>query len=393
MKKAIYNCHIHTLTSTYLPDRFLPLGLNKILKYRIIRRTLIYGITLIGSIGRFIGIIIPNPVTKAISFLFELTYKVWFSKSSLTLDSLLRYDHFFEAGGAASQRKIFEDICMQYPERTKFIVLSMDMEYMGSGKSILRYEDQLNELALLRNSYPETVIPFFAADPRRENLLDLFHEYVEIRGFKGVKLYPNLGYFPNEKKLLELYKICEKQKIPVLAHCSPGGVRMKGISSEQAKTFASPTNYAELLTNFPNLNFCLAHFGGAEEWERHLTEPTPRTGENASWLTLILDMLASGKYPNLYTDVSYTLFCKTPADRPFTYFDFLKVLLADKNVAEHTLFGTDYYMVKQEKFSEKEVSIALRSHIGEDLYFKIAHENPRNYLYETGTGKSAKKKS
>ena len=392
MKKNIYNCHIHIFTSSYVPDRFLPLGLNKILKYRIIRRVLIYGIILIGNAGRLIGIFIPHPLAKAISFLFERANKSWFSKSSLNLDSLLRYDHFFETGGSPNQSKNFEKICNQYPENTRFVVLPMDMDFMGAGKSALRYEDQLNELAILRDAHPETIIPFFAADPRRENLLDLFHEYIETREFKGVKLYPNLGYFPNEKKLLKIYKICEEKKIPILSHCSPGGVRMKSITSERAKTFAHPNNYIDLLNDYPNLNFCLAHFGGAEEWERHLTGTSPRTGGDASWLTLILDMLLSKKYPNLFTDVSYTLFYKPPADRPFSYFDFLKVLLADKTVADHVLFGTDYYMVEQEKYSEKEVSIALRSHVGEDLYFKIAHENPRKYLYEVQPEKTTKNK-
>jgi hypothetical protein len=40
-------------------------------------------------------------------------------------------------------------------------------------------------------------------------------------------------------------------------------------------------------------------------------------------------------------------------------------------------------MVEQEKLNEKEVSIALRSHLGESLYFQMAHYNPRNFLYET----------
>jgi hypothetical protein len=39
-------------------------------------------------------------------------------------------------------------------------------------------------------------------------------------------------------------------------------------------------------------------------------------------------------------------------------------------------------MVKLEKATEKEVSIALRAHLGEELYFQLAHHNPRRYLYE-----------
>ena len=60
--------------------------------------------------------------------------------------------------------------------------------------------------------------------------------------------------------------------------------------------------------------------------------------------------------------------------------DYVKVLLADLRLREHVLFGSDYYMVEREDLTKKEVSIMLRSRLGEDLYFQIAHHNPRRYL-------------
>ena len=221
--------------------------------------------------------------------------------------------------------------------------------------------------------------------------MELFHEFVEKRGFRGIKLYPNLGYFPTDVKLMELYQLCETRKIPILAHCSPGGIRRKGISAEQARVFATPSNYEEVLKTFPKLNVCLAHFGGVEEWERQIKGQARGEGVEPSWLAIILKMMTDGNYPNLFTDISYTVFCQSPADRPFNYFDYLKVLLSDKKVADHVLFGTDFYMVEQEKFTEKEVSLALRSHLGEEMYFKIAHDNPRVYLYETMLKETKKK--
>jgi predicted TIM-barrel fold metal-dependent hydrolase len=137
------------------------------------------------------------------------------------------------------------------------------------------------------------------------------------------------------------------------------------------------------LNEFPELNFCLAHFGGTQEWERRLTGNLSQDAKDSSWLSVILDMLRSGEYPNLYTDVSYTLFSESPSYRPFSYFDYLKVMMVDNNIRTHVLFGSDYYMVEQEKISEKEVSIALRSRLGEEMYFQIANENPKNYLYES----------
>jgi hypothetical protein len=62
------------------------------------------------------------------------------------------------------------------------------------------------------------------------------------------------------------------------------------------------------------------------------------------------------------------------------YVDYLTVLLANPLIRERALFGSDYYAVKREPLTEKEVSITLRSHLGEELYFQIAHHNPRRYL-------------
>ncbi|MFT5194978.1 MAG: hypothetical protein ACI85U_001992 [Candidatus Promineifilaceae bacterium] len=92
-------------------------------------------------------------------------------------------------------------------------------------------------------------------------------------------------------------------------------------------------------------------------------------------------MIRSGKYPNLYTDISYTIFEQPGKNLNRFYFtDYLKVLLEDNNLRERVMFGTDYYRVEQEDISEREVSILLRSRLGKYLFFQIAHTNPMEYL-------------
>lgn len=350
MNPTIYNCHIHTFTAEHIPDRFLPLGLVRAMRRPFLRRLILW----------LFERLVPR------------SHK----------DAAARTGRFLARGAFESQAKVFEYVQKQYPEGTRFIVLPMDMEFMAAGKPAVLYEAQLKELAALRDAAKGAVIPFCAVDPRRPNVAAEFIRWHREYNIRGVKLYPNLGYYPDDPVLLEIYAYCEKNKLPILAHCSTGGVRMNGLSRAEAQKFAHPSNYTGVLKQFPKLNFCLAHFGGADEWERHLTGETPRKGEDATWLTVIMEMLRSEKYPNLYTDISYTMFTEKPDYRPFNYFEFLKVLLVEKNVLEHVLFGTDYYMVEREKASEKEVSIALRAHLGEKVYFQLAHHNPRRYLYE-----------
>src|SRR5919108_6681961 len=93
-------------------------------------------------------------------------------------------------------------------------------------------------------------------------------------------------------------------------------------------------------------------------------------------------MIAEGQeeYPNLYTDISYTAFTPKVQGLYVDLVDYLKVLLSHPRVRTRVLFGSDYYMIEQEKMSEKEASILLRSRLGEDLYKQIAYKNPREFL-------------
>jgi predicted TIM-barrel fold metal-dependent hydrolase len=358
MDNPIYNCHIHTFTAdNFLPNNFLSRIVVKAMRREWLRKFLLF----------FFGRLIMH-----------------MSRDAATLTG-----RFFARGAFESQQKIFEYLQKQYPKDTRFVALPLDFEYMGIGTPMAPYESQLRELAKLRDTYKDVLVPFCSVDPRRPNVVNEFKRWHKEYKIRGLKIYPNLGYYPYDPILMEVYEYCEKNKLPVVAHCSPGGIRKVGISLEEAREFADPTHYKKVLETFPKLHFCLAHFGGSEEWERHLTGGTPRAGKDATWLTIIIDMLRekkenSGvkKYPNLYTDVSYTLFTEMPTYRPFNYINFLNVLLEDIAIREHVIFGTDYYMVEREKVSEMEVSIGMRAHLGKNLYFQIAHYNPRRYLYE-----------
>lgn len=77
-------------------------------------------------------------------------------------------------------------------------------------------------------------------------------------------------------------------------------------------------------------------------------------------------------YENLYTDVSFILFNED-------LYPLLEYILNDPKVSHKILFGTDYYVVTQKK-SEKDLHLNLRAYLGEELFYKIANENPRNFL-------------
>jgi uncharacterized protein len=91
-------------------------------------------------------------------------------------------------------------------------------------------------------------------------------------------------------------------------------------------------------------------------------------------------MLRSGQYPNLWTDVSYTLY----ANDEHVYL--LKALLSDPRVSSRVLFGSDFYVVENAELEERRRSVRLRAVLGEELFNTIARENPRRFLGEDVEG-------
>ncbi|SFN63588.1 hypothetical protein SAMN04487989_102157 [Bizionia echini] len=264
------------------------------------------------------------------------------------------------------------------------------------------------------------------------------------RHFHGIKLYPALGYFPFDKHLIETYKFAQEHQIPITTHCIEGTVFYRGKKEKEwdyhpilkytkkvtegpipmplpqtknyhfTTNFSHPLNYHCLLnkkllsnylgeeTDLSKLKICLAHFGGSKEWLRYtndnwnnynnnishisrekyfestikntLNHGSTRTiWWNASWLSIIYDLII--QYENVYTDISFILFNEE-------LFPLLKYLLQDDKVKHRILFGTDYYVVAQ-KNTEKALFQNLRSYLGEDLFYLISHQNPKQFLSTT----------
>ncbi len=302
-------------------------------------------------------------------------------------DLLDRYVNFLTTSKLGSQKVIFEQCKKFYPDDTRFVVLPMDMAFMGAGKVPRDYEDQLDELCSLAKE-SGTVIPFMHIDPRRPGIFDLFRKYVEEKGVRGVKLYPPLGYFPYDQALYPIYEYCEKNDLPVISHCSPFNLvhfrgSRKELESLLAKSltpidtkgkkkkdlypyFTHPSNYEPILNDFKKLNICVAHFGSGYYWKEYLENPS---GDD-NWFTIIRGMIE--KHDNFYTDVSFTL-------NDGHYFSLLKVLMYNVKLKHKILFGSDYYMVET-KTDERRFGIDLRAFLGNDFFSMISEKNPEAFL-------------
>ena len=339
-----------------------------------------------------------SPAGEAKSQLIELKNQVALGRgrvirSNLLIDLLVRINpasndifermaRFLKISEQPTQQEVFKQVELQYPkDKTVFVVLPMDMSFMKLGELDAPIERQHEELFDMAQKSGGQIIPFYAADPRHDDILDRVKNNLSKDKFRGIKIYPNLGYRPDHPNLMEIYKLCIKGDFPVLTHCSPGGIWMYGLAKKERRANSQPLNYKAILDTkgYRNLRLCLAHFGGSEEWVRHL-RGRAQGNEEEAWVRTIYEMIASGNYPNLYTDISYTVFTPKVQGLFIDLVDYLKVLLSHPLVSKRVLFGSDYYMVERESISEKEVSLLLRSRLGEDLYKQIAYTNPREFL-------------
>ena len=433
-------------------------------------------------------------------FFFGIAKKVFsvlkLLPSNKSLDFVKRYFNIVRFANYPKQKRIFDKLVKLYAPDSKFVVLPMDMEYMAAGKPKQTYLDQLeeiNEVFVKEMKNKEAMLPFVFVDPRRirgKNGKEFFdweigeevvggktRKYVKLKdcllkkylektegdkstgNFKGIKLYPALGYYPFDEDLLALYHYCVDHNLPIVTHCVVGTIFYRGNLKEEWNrhpvfssadgtpldtrtqsnhdlqvNFTHPLNYLVMLENkflyrvinkstdeklkelfefnphikhvsnkLSKLNINIAHYGGAEEWEKYLeldrsetsfelrenpeegmsfttsqssgkqllSKPAHMYRTKTDWFTIISSLML--QYENVYSDISYIL--HTEKMMPLLN----DMMINNEKLAEKILFGTDFFVVRNHK-SEKQLYSDLLAVIGEEKMDLISRDNPCKWL-------------
>ncbi|MFM7854660.1 MAG: amidohydrolase family protein [Flammeovirgaceae bacterium] len=344
----------------------------------------------------------------------------------------------FEAG------KIFDPA-------VRIVGLTMNMDHMDSqpSKRQISFKTQLDQVIEIKRYYPTNFFPFLGIDPRQaggNELVRWARPYFESGAvtkegkvfpyFSGLKLYPALGFFPFDPRLEEIYRYAEENNLPVMTHCtrvgsqyigdqienlipdSPAMMNPDNPASARAKQaieqrirdyknkgwiknsrigdndlacdlFGHPENYIPVLEKFPNLKICLAHMGGSNEVIKSMDSKSKldqiRQLDPLSWFEHIQLMMK--KYPNLYTDISYTLsdfdskdpqvleatetFLETPVDANDP---------SKGKLGERVLFGTDFFMTEQER-REPELYAITKERL-KNWWDIIGRQNTQRFLMQ-----------
>ena len=376
----IYNCHTHIFNIDHAPARFLQGFAAK-------------------RIANIAWALLQLPTGRRIAS--------WLL-SRVKNPNVSKYASFVYVGTMKSQNHVFRDLRSNYSKQDRFVILSLNMDFMGAGKANEAYAHQVYELKRVKKNNLNTCLPFYSVDPRAGSIYEnafMARDHIENKGFAGIKIYPALGFYPFDVDMEETYKFAAGYNVPIMTHCTRVGSYYLGkITPEMIKPasfcphasnwpksydtvdfplkknltknalfcdyFSHPYNYARVLEVYPDLKICFAHAGDDPEIKKARTVES-----HESWFTQIKYLIET--YPNVYTDISFTLSEKD-------IFEDLYEAIADSRYGHRILFGTDYFMTLMKK-KEKPLVNDFRRFLysksdGDKLWYAITVKNPETYL-------------
>ncbi len=114
-----------------------------------------------------------------------------------------------------------------------------------------------------QKKFPGKIIAGVYVDPRDARRALKTIRDAHAAGVRLVKLFPNLGYYPDDAKMRPFFDEVEKLKMAVLSHCGWlwlwGGQMAK---EDWATYFSAPGRFEKVARMHPETTFILAHMGG-----------------------------------------------------------------------------------------------------------------------------------
>lgn len=142
---------------------------------------------------------------------------------------------------------------MEKANISKAILLIIDFYSKNNRDDFYSIEEIYRYYYEICQSHKDKFVVFAGIDPRRgKKGIDLFEKGIKCYGFKGLKLYPPIGFDLDDRSLYPFYEICSGHNIPVLAHIGTSFETMK-------KTFKYPDSIFNAAKKFRNVNFILGH--------------------------------------------------------------------------------------------------------------------------------------
>ena len=167
--------------------------------------------------------------------------------------------------------------------------------------------------------HPGRLYSYCGVDPRRPNAVKIFEKAVTEWGAIGLKLYPPVGFYPDDPKCYRLYQKALDLDVPVLLHLAS--------TSWMRGKMSRPQLIEDVAIDFPDLTLIIAHSG------------MQTRSDNALWEEA---MGVAWTRPNVYLDISS--WNEFAVGLTQNVPELVRKLRMECNIvgAHHILFGTDF---------------------------------------------------
>jgi predicted TIM-barrel fold metal-dependent hydrolase len=124
-------------------------------------------------------------------------------------------------------------------------------------------QDMVDHAVACSRRYPNRLIPFAGIDPRRPGAANLLSAWLKSGDFRGLKLYPNCGFYPDDDCVLPICEVCLMHDVPVLFHT---GHPLPLLDSK----YSQPEHFRRVVETFPRLKVIFGHAGAPHDWQAML---------------------------------------------------------------------------------------------------------------------------
>jgi len=129
--------------------------------------------------------------------------------------------------------------------------------------SPLRGEEGNRLLVKACRRWPDRYVGGAYYDPREGKTTIRRLKHYNAEGLRIVKLFPNLGYFPDDDALRPFWQTVAELRMGVLSHCGwLGGSGAQMRRDRWAAYYSHPGRFEKVIRACPDTPFIMAHFGG-----------------------------------------------------------------------------------------------------------------------------------
>jgi predicted TIM-barrel fold metal-dependent hydrolase len=115
------------------------------------------------------------------------------------------------------------------------------------------------------------LVPWCYIDPREPDAADQVAYWIGERKMRGIKMFPPIGWYPDEPRVIPAFKAAEKFNVPVLLHMGRVAVH-PALRSK----YGRPVCLEEVGLACPRLKILIGHFANMWRWEAfHISQGFP----------------------------------------------------------------------------------------------------------------------